>query len=82
MKTWAKQRRPNVSFGKERRSCYMLKRPRRRTCQAQTQKRPACQTLSDALDISFVTVWVVPDLSGTTTRISAADWEDLELYWQ
>ena len=36
MKNWAKQRRPNVSFDKERRSCYMLKRPRRHRCQAQT----------------------------------------------
>lgn len=38
MKNWAKQRRPNVSFDKERRSCYMLKRPRRRRCQAQTKR--------------------------------------------
>ena len=43
-------------------------------------RRPACQTLSKALDISSVTAWVAPDLlkalailSDATVRRSAVD---------
>ena len=49
--------------------------------------RPACQTLSKALDISGATAWVAPDLfyalviiSDTTVRRSAVDQEDLKPY--
>ena len=51
--------------------------------------RPACQTLSKALDIPNTTARVAPDLlkalailSDTTVRISAVDWEDLKPYWK
>ena len=50
--------------------------------------RPACQTLSKALDISSATVRLTPDLlkalailSDTTVR-SAVDPEDLKPYWK
>ena len=50
-------------------------------------RRPACQTLSKALDISSATGRVAPDLfkalvilSDTTVRRSAVDWEDLKPY--
>ena len=50
-------------------------------------KRPACQTLSKALDISSATAWIAPDLlkaleilSDTTVRRSAIDWEYLKPY--
>ena len=52
-------------------------------------RRPACETLSKALDISSVTDWVAPDLlkaitvlSDTTVRRSAVDWKDLKPYWK
>ena len=52
-------------------------------------RRPACQTLSKALDISSATARVAPDLlkaiailSDTTVRRSAVDWEDLKQYWK
>ena len=51
--------------------------------------RPACQTLSKALNISSATAQVAPDLlkaqamlSDTTVRRSAVDREDLKLYWK
>ena len=51
-------------------------------------RRPACQTLSKALDISSATARVAPHLlkalailSDTTVR-SAVDWEDLKPYWK
>ena len=51
-------------------------------------RRPACQTLSKALDISSATARVVPDLwkalailSETCARRSAVDHEDLKPYW-
>ena len=50
-------------------------------------RRPACQTLSKALDISSATARVAPDLlkalailSDTIVRRSAVDWEDLKPY--
>ena len=50
-------------------------------------RRPACQTLSRALEISSATAWVAPDLlkalailSDTTVRRPAVDWEDLKPY--
>ena len=52
-------------------------------------RRPACQTLSKALDISSATARVAPDLlkalailSDTTVRRSAVDREDLKPYWK
>ena len=52
-------------------------------------RRPACQSLSKALDISSATAQVVPDLlkalailSDTTVRRSAVDREDLKPYWK
>ena len=52
-------------------------------------RRPACQTLSRALDISSATVQVASDLlkvlatlSDTTVRRSAVDREDLKPYWK
>ena len=52
-------------------------------------RRPACQTLSKALDISSATARVAPDLlkavailSDTTMRRSAVDQEDLKPYWR
>ena len=52
-------------------------------------RRPACQTLWKALDISSATVGVAPDLlkalailSDTTVRRSAVDQEDLKPYWK
>ena len=52
-------------------------------------KKPACQTLSKALDISSDTVWVATDLlkalaivSDTTVRRSAVDQDDLKPYWK
>ena len=52
-------------------------------------RRPACQTLSKALDISSATARVAPDLlkalailSDTTVRRSAVDQEDLKPYWK
>ena len=51
-------------------------------------RRPACQTLSKALDISSATARVVSDLwkalailSETCARRSAVDQEDLKPYW-
>ena len=51
--------------------------------------RPACQTLSKALDRSSATARVAPDLlkalailSDTTVRRSAVDREDLKSYWK
>ena len=48
-------------------------------------RRPVCQTLSKALDISFATALVAPGqskdiaiLSDTTVRISVVDWKDLK----
>ena len=53
------------------------------------RKRPACQTLSKALDISSAKARVAPDLLNTlaillyaTARRSAADQEDLKPYWK
>ena len=53
-------------------------------------RRPVCQTLSKALNISSTTAWVALDLlkalvvilSDTIVRRSAVDWEDLKLYWK
>ena len=52
-------------------------------------RRPACQTLWKALDISSATARVAPDslkplafLSDTTVKRSAVDREDLKLYWK
>ena len=52
-------------------------------------RRPACQTLSKALDISSATARVAPDLlkalailSDTTVKRSAVDREDLNPYWK
>ena len=52
-------------------------------------RRPACQTLSKALDTSSATAQVAPDLlkaqtilSYTTVRRSAVDKEDLTPYWK
>ena len=52
-------------------------------------RRPPCQTLSKALDMSSTTAQVARDLlkapailSNTTIRRSAVDWEDLEPYWK
>ena len=51
--------------------------------------RPACQTLSKALDISSATARVAPELlkaqailSDTTVTRSAVDREDLKPYWK
>ena len=50
--------------------------------------RPACQTLSKALDISSATGRVAPGslkalaiLSNTTVKKSTVDWDDLKSYW-
>ena len=50
-------------------------------------KRPGCQTLSKALDISSAAARVAPEiwkvlaiLADTTVRTSAVDWEDLKPY--
>ena len=52
-------------------------------------RRPKCQTLSKALDISSATAWVALDLlralailSDTTIRRSAVDREDLKPEWK
>ena len=52
-------------------------------------RRPTCQTLSKALNISSATTRVAPDLlkalailSDTTVRQSAVNWEDLQPYCQ
>ena len=52
-------------------------------------RRPACQTLSKALDIPCVTARVSPDLlealavlSDKTVRRSAVDREDPKPYWK
>ena len=52
-------------------------------------RRPACQTLSKALDISSATAQVAPDLlkalailSDTTVKRSAIDQKDLKPYWK
>ena len=52
-------------------------------------RRPACQTLAKALDISSTTAQVASDLlkvlailSYTTIRRSAVDREDLKPYWK
>ena len=52
-------------------------------------RRPACQTLSKAFDISSATAQVAPDLlkalailSDTTVRRSAVDRKDLKPYWK
>ena len=52
-------------------------------------RRPACQILSKALDISSATARVAPDplkplaiLSDTIARRSAVDREDLKPYWK
>ena len=53
------------------------------------QKRPACQTLLKAFDISSATAWVAPGLlkalailSDTIVRRSAVDWEHPKTYWK
>ena len=53
------------------------------------QRRPACQTLSTALDIPSATTHVATDLlksleilSDTNVQRSAVDQEDLKLYWK
>ena len=52
-------------------------------------RRPACQALLKALDISSAAAWVVSDLlkdlavlSDTTVRRSTLDQEDLKPYWK
>ena len=52
-------------------------------------KRPACQILSNALDLTIATAQVAPDLlkalailSDTTVRRSVVDREDLKPYWK
>ena len=52
-------------------------------------RRPACQTLSKALDMSSAKAWVAPDqlkalliLSDITATRSAVDWEHLKPYWK
>ena len=52
-------------------------------------RRPACQTLPKALDISSATAQVAPDLlkalailPGATVRRSAVDREGLKPYWK
>ena len=52
-------------------------------------RRPACQTLSTALNISSATARLAPDLlkalailSDANVRRSAVDWEDLKQYWK
>ena len=52
-------------------------------------RKPACQTLSKALDISSATARVAPGLlkalvilTDTTVRRSAVDREDLKPYWK
>ena len=52
-------------------------------------RRPACQTLSKALDISSATAQVAPDqlsalviLSDTVVKRSAVVWEYLKPYWK
>ena len=52
-------------------------------------RRPACQTLSKALDISIATAPIAPDLlkalailSDTPVKRSADDGEDLKPYWK
>ena len=52
-------------------------------------RRPACQTLSKALNVSNATAQVVQNLlkavaivSDTTVRRSAVAWEDLKPYWK
>ena len=52
------------------------------------RRRPACQTLSKALDILSATARVAPDLlkaliilSNTTVRRSTVDREELKPYW-
>ena len=52
-------------------------------------RRPACQTLSKALDISSATAWIAPELlkalailADTINRRSAVDQEDLQSYWK
>ena len=52
-------------------------------------KRPACQTLSKALDISSATAWVAPDLIkalaillDATVRRPAVDQEHLKPHWK
>ena len=54
-----------------------------------TRRKPACQTLSKALDISSATARVAPGLlkapallKDTIVRRSAVDWEDLKPYWK
>ena len=52
-------------------------------------RRPVCQTLSKALNISSATTWVAPNLltilailSDTTVGKFVADREDLKPYWK
>ena len=52
-------------------------------------KRPACQILSNALDITIATAQVAPDLlkalailSDTTVRRSAFDGDNLKPFWK
>ena len=52
-------------------------------------RRPVCQNLSKALDISSTTARVAPDLlkalavlSDATLRRSAVDWKDLKPHWK
>ena len=47
--------------------------------------RPACQTLSKAVDLSSATAWVAPDLVKALSILSdttAVDREDLKPYWK
>ena len=53
------------------------------------RKRPACQTLSKALNVSSTMAGAAPELSkalailsDTTVRRSAVDREDLNPYWK
>ena len=52
-------------------------------------RRPPCQSLSKAFNISTTTAQLAPDLlkalailSDTTVRRSAVDWEDLKPHWK
>ena len=52
-------------------------------------RKPACQTLPKALDISSATAQIAPDLlkaleilPDTTVIRSSVDWEDLKPYWK
>ena len=46
------------------------------------QKRPACQTLLKAFDISSATAWVAPGLLKALAILSDTDWEHPKTYWK